>query len=381
MNKRNRAHARGPQSTARPGVGAALLGAAMALPLTGPVHAEGAPDRGSISLKHLDYQDSQPGESRIHVAATSLLVVAPVAGEWSLSGTVTTDSISGASPAYQSSALTRMRDRRQALDVEVTRYQQSGTLSAGASVSSEADYLSRSLSVKASRASDDRNTTWTAGVGYASDAINPSTRIVVDETKKTSDLLLGVTQVLSVTDIVQLNVGRSWGRGYFSDPYKFADDRPRQRRHSTVMARWNHHLASSGGTLRSSYRYYSDSWNIRAHTLGLEYVQPLAAGWTVTPLLRLYSQSAADFYVSVDSSSYPFAPNSPGHYSEDQRLSAFGARTVGLKIAKQIDADWSVDAKFEQYGQRAAWRRFGDGSPGLAPFNARSVQLGVSVAF
>ena len=62
-------------------------------------------------------------------------------------------------------------------------------------------------------------------------------------------------------------------------------------------------------------------------------------------------------------------------------LSAFGARTLGLKVAKQLDADWLVDLKFESYGQRAAWTIGGTGSPGLAPFHARSIQLGVSRQF
>ena len=53
----------------------------------------------------------------------------------------------------------------------------------------------------------------------------------------------------------------------------------------------------------------------------------------------------------------------------------------GLKVSKQLGPDWIVDAKFEQYGQRAAWRLFGNGSPGLAAFNARTVQLGAAYSF
>ena len=381
MTKPKQPNSSAAESAARPSVGAALLSAAMALPLAASVHAESAPDRGSISLKHLDYQDSQPGDQRIHVDASALMVVAPIAGVWSVGGTYTADTISGASPAYQTSALTHMHDRRHALDAEVTRFFANGSFGLGASVSSESDYLSRGLSFKASHTSEDKNTTWTAGIGYSDDAINPTNHIVSDETKRTTDLLLGVAQVLTMDDIVQLSLGGSWGRGYFSDPYKFADDRPRRRDHATLMLRWNHHLGFSDGTLRAAYRYYQDSWRIRAHTLGVEYVQPLAHGWTVTPLVRFYSQSEASFYADANSSSFPFAPSSPGNYSEDQRLAAFGARTYGLKVAKQISADWSVDAKYEHYGQRAAWRLFGEGSPGLAPFNARSVQLGVSMLF
>ena len=50
-----------PQSATLHGVGVALMAAAMTLPLAAPVQAESAPEQGQISLKYLDYLDSQPG--------------------------------------------------------------------------------------------------------------------------------------------------------------------------------------------------------------------------------------------------------------------------------------------------------------------------------
>ena len=370
-----------PDSAERTALGAAFLAAAMALPMAAPAHAESPPERGFVGMKYLDYLDSQPGDNRIQVRAKAVTVIAPVYSDWSVSGTFTSDAISGASPAYQSSGLGAMHDERHALDASATRYFPNGTLTLGANVSSESDYLSRGLSLQMTSANESKNTTWSAGIGLNSDEINPSNGIVKNESKHITDLLLGVTQVLTVNDIVQLNVGMSWGTGYFSDPYKFADDRPRTRDHSTLMVRWNHHMEASQGTLRSSYRYYTDSWSITAHTLGLEYVQPLMNGWSVTPLMRVYSQGAASFYVASDDSSYPFAPSSTSNYSEDQRVSAFGAHTYGLKVAKRIDQDWTADVKLEQYEQRAEWRLSGSGTPGMLPFSARSLQLGISRQF
>ncbi|MBY0572335.1 MAG: DUF3570 domain-containing protein, partial [Undibacterium sp.] len=159
---------------------------------------------------------------------------------------------------------------------------------------------------------------------------------------------------------------------------------PRERNSQSLSARWNHHVTALDGTTRLSYRYFSDSWGIQAHTLNIEYVQSLPNAWSLTPLVRLYSQSAAHFYVDAGPSDFPFPPNPPEgalHFSEDQRLSAFGARTYGFKLSKRIDADWSVDLKFEQYTQRSRWRWFGSGSPGLLAFYARSIQLGVSRQF
>lgn len=372
--------------TAQPStpLGLALMAAALALPAVQSAHADSAPEHGLIAFKYLGYQDSQTGASRILVRAPSAMVLVPLSGNWAVGGTLTRDAISGASPAYHTEAITPLHDTRKAIELNATRYFANGSVTVGGSVSSESDYLARGLTVQGNLSDDSKNTTVTLGLGLARDRINPNNHIVDNERKRTTDVLLGVTQVMSTHDIVQLNLGHSSGSGYYSDPYKVMDERPRERRHTTLMARWNHHFEGTGGTLRSSYRYYTDSFDVRAHTLAFKYVQPLTQGWTVTPQLRLYTQTKARFYVDADASAGPFPPNPPAgwtYYTEDQRLSAFGARTLGLKVAKQIDANWTMDVKYEQYSQRAAWTLDGGGSPGLAPFYARSIQLGVSRQF
>jgi hypothetical protein len=375
------------------GVGSQLLAAALALPAlalsaslvaTPAAHAETAPERGLISLKVLDYLDGQPGQQRIRVTAPSVLVVAPINGSWSTSGSFVSDTISGASPAYHTSRLSYLKDLRRAADVDLTHYFGAGTATVVANYSTERDYVSRGLALRGTWASDDRNTTWSAGLGYNSDRINPTNRAVRDETKHVTQVLVGVTQVLGTHDIAQVNVGFTRGRGYFTDPYKLFDKRPRERNVSTVLARWNHHFESVDGTLRTNWRYYQDSWSVRSHTLGAEFVQTLPGGWTLTPLLRLYTQSAAEFYVTAEPSDNPFVPNPAtqgNFYSGDQRLSGLGAITGGLKVAKQLSKDWSVDVKYERYAQRNSWRAGGSGTPGLAAFDFRSWQFGVSAAF
>ncbi|WP_234413587.1 DUF3570 domain-containing protein [Ideonella sp. A 288] len=381
------------QRTATTALGQRLMAAALALPLaTPPAQAESAPERGVVALKYLDYLDSQPGADRIRVRAPSLRVLVPLpgatggvlGGDWSVGGTLTSDAISGASPAFHSQVLQKMRDERHAVEAELTRHLPHGGVTFGAVVSRESDYLSRGLSVLARRESEDRNTTWSAGLGVARDSISPNNGAFERDTKRVVDLLAGVTQVMGTHDIVQLNLAHRIGRGYFSDPYKVNDNRPRRRDSSTALLRWNHHVEATQTTARLSYRYYTDSYRIRAHTLGLELVQPLPRGWTVSPLVRLYTQGAASFYVDADPANDPFPPNPPDgaeFFSEDHRVSAFGALTLGLKVARQIGPDWTVDIKFERYAQRSAWQLFGSGSPGLAPFDARSVQVGVARQF
>ena len=53
---------------------------------------------------------------------------------------------------------------------------------------------------------------------------------------------------------------------------------------------------------------------------------------------------------------------------------------LGLKLAWQPTPDWTADVKLEHYAQRGDWY-LGQGSTGLAPFAARSWQLGLSRSF
>jgi len=367
---------------------ASLLAAALLLPGV-QAQADEPPQNGSISLRYLDYADRQPGLDRIHAHSPSVSVTAPVASDWSVEGTLTADDVSGASPRYHTaiSGASHMQDERKAGDVAVTRYFRRGTLTAGAAYSTEHDYVSRALSLNGTLSSEDNNTTWAFGLAGSRDSINPVNHVVVDEHKRGISVLAGVTRVLTPNDIAQLTLTRTNGSGYYNDPYKLFDNRPRSRRENTLLLRWNHYVDATGGTTRLDYRYYSDSFRIRAHTLSGEYVQPLGNGWTVVPELRLYSQSAAWFYYDPVYDATLGAPFPPGFSngadpnrlsSPDQRLSGFGAVTVGLKVAREIGKLWTVDVKVEEYEQRGSWRLFHDGSPGLAPLRARVLQVGLT---
>jgi hypothetical protein len=394
--------------------GAALASAALMLPSVQIAYADAAPEQGIVSLKYLNYHDSQSGDTaetagltrdRITVNALSVMGMVPIAGKWSVTTTLIEDSITGASPAYHSSGFPATStghdgtsgasgELRHAGDISVTRYFQRGTLTAGINYSKESDYISKGGSLQGSLSTENKNTTFTLGTSYNSDTIDLNRSNVVlskqkvdPEKKQVIAGLFGVTQVMSKNDIVQMNFGYTHGHGYYTDPYKDPDIRPDKKNMFTVLTRWNHHFDGPDGTSRLSYRYYSDNFGIRAHTVDAEYVQPLPKGWTVTPLFRLHSQSAADFYLPVGAVEqhnpqiYTQPPAGALYYSEDQRLSAFGALTLGVKVSKELGREWLADVKYEHYEQRYNWCINGNGDPGVATFNIRSVQLGVSRKF
>jgi len=365
-----------------------LIVAALALPgvlLSPSAQAENPPEKSTISFKLLNYQDEQPGLKRIRVRAPALAISAPIASKWSIDASAVHDEVSGASPRYYSdvSGASRMRDSRQAVDAKLTRYFDRAAVGVGISQSREHDYRSRAVSMDGRLASEDHNTTWNAGIGHSSDRIDPVNQIVTNERKHSTELLVGVTQAWSTRDLVQANLTLGQGRGYYNDPYKLYDERPRSRRQQIGLLRWNHRLTAVPATVRSSYRYYQDSFGIRAHTAEAVWVQALSPSLTVEPVLRYYTQRAARFYFDpvADAAVYPAPLGNPAYYSNDQRLSAFGAITWGVKLGWQINPQWSTDVKLERYEQRSAWRLGGQGSPGLAPFTATWLQFGLNSTF
>ncbi len=378
--------ARAPANGARRPRRQALLAAALALPglgVTADAAAAGnAPEEGQIGFKILYYQDSQPSGNRMKVIAPSVHVAKTVLGDWVIQGSGVVDVISGASPLYHSTlsgASGRgIEDRRLAADAKVTRYFERWALGVGVGRSDEHDYRSNVGSVDVRFFTPDKNTTLTLGAAVASDRIDSVNNVAINQRRTTNEFLVGITQVLSPNDIVQSNVTIGRGRGYFNDPYKSIDIRPDDRNQIAWLTRWNHHFESANATLRSSYRYYRDSWSVTGHTLGAEWVQSHGNGWFTVPSMRYATQSAADFYFDPP---FPTGVGTKPYYSADQRLSAFGAVTPGLKLIKEFASGWAIDFKAEYYEQRAKWRIGGNGSPGLETFRAHMFQLGVSTKF
>ncbi|MEO8124670.1 MAG: DUF3570 domain-containing protein [Burkholderiales bacterium] len=391
MRRNHQARARATKPATTRGAGAIVL-AALALPgvCPNPAHAEGGADNGLVAFKYLYYQDSQPGLQRVNVSSPAVFVSKPIGSEWLVEASAVTDAVSGATPRWQSSisSASVMNDRRNAADVAVTRYFTRSSVSAGYSYSGENDYVSNAASLQGSWATDDNNTTLNAGIGGSWDTINPTNggqQGVSDEKRRITEFMLGVTQAVSANDLAQVNVGYTIGTGYYDDPYKTLDFRPASRRQFAVLARWNHYLEGDGSALRGSYRYYHDSFGVNANTLQGEWVKPVSDALTLTGLVRLYSQSAANFYAPAlyDPAGYPIFPDlQPGqHNSGDQRLAAFGAISLGLSAEYKLTRQWGVVGNVEGYEQMTSWHVGGQGSTGLDPFRAYFVQVGASYKF
>ena len=198
--------------------------------------------------------------------------------------------------------------------------------------SEERDYRSRAASLDMRWSTPDNNTTLYAGAGLTRDDINPVNGVVENEHRRTDEYMLGITQAWTKNDLVQLNIGHVSGRGYFNDPYKLVDKRPRQRgTRQTALARWNHHIEPLGVTIRPLPFLSRHLRHPRPHR-HCRGRAPAGRALHADALAALHTQGKADFYYDpvYDPVIGRTPPARPARLSSsDHRLSAFGATTVG----------------------------------------------------
>jgi len=233
---------------------------------------------------------------------------------------------------------------------------------------------------------------------------------------------LSVTQVLSKSALAEAGVGYTHSSGFMENPYKatyaffvapdsfdattgvysnltgsgiattaFTEQRPNKRNQVNLNLRYVQHIAPLDAAMNLKYNYFFDDWGINAHTFEGKWVQPLPWGLTVTPTIRYYSQSAADFYHpylvlktagSGDANNvaaYRALIQQYPNFSSDHRLSAYGALSGGVIVNKQFARGLNLEMGFEYYSHQGGLRLGGGGEGGYADFSAYSANAALKV--
>ncbi len=151
---------------------------------------------------------------------------------------------------------------------------------------------------------------------------------------------------------------------FFIDEFQLADDverLPNTRMKIPVGGRLNV-FVSDMFVLRSYYRFYSDDWGINSHTASLEVPIKVSNAFTIYPMYRFYTQTAADYFYEKE-----VAVSTLNYYTSDFDLSAFDAHQYGMGIRYK---DIFTTAKIFSYGLKTLDLRLNqyDRSDGLSSF-------------
>lgn len=90
--------------------------------------------------------------------------------------------------------------------------------------------------------------------------------------------------------------------------------------------RWNYYV-NERFVIRTYYRYYTDNWDISAHTASVELPVKLSDKFTVFPMYRYYVQTQSKYFAP-----YETHLSTEEYYTSDYDLSSFSANQYGFGI-------------------------------------------------
>jgi hypothetical protein len=144
--------------------------------------------------------------------------------------------------------------------------------------------------------------------------------------------------------------------------YRLADaieKLPSSRFKLPIGLRWNYYINETF-VVRTYYRYYTDNWDITAHTASVEVPIKLTDKFTVSPMYRYYTQTQSKYFA-------PFEKHlsTEEFYTSDYDLSSFNANQYGLGVSY---TDIFTSSKIWKFGLKNIDFRFNhyDRSDGLS---------------
>jgi hypothetical protein len=181
-----------------------------------------------------------------------------------------------------------------------------------------------------------------------------------------------VSQILSPTTLVKGSYGLTWQAGELLTPWnsvpvgcdpqvtacltRVQERFPRSRLRHALYGLLAQHVPITQSTLRLSYRFYADDFDVRAHTLQMELYQYATARAYIRLNYRAHRQNAVYFWTR-SLPLFPFDPNAPR--TADSDLAEFWAHELGGKLFIYINPPGSypqhhVDVSINHY-----WRTNG----------------------
>jgi len=155
-------------------------------------------------------------------------------------------------------------------------------------------------------------------------------------------------------------------KGLLSTPYHrvyFNDTKQTERVERLPIERWKfplgaqlNYFAGSRVIIRSYYRFYADNFGITAHTLQWEVPVKLNPALSLTPLLRLYTQTAASYFRS-----YKQHDITEAFYTSDYDLSGFQSWKAGLTLRYAPQSQLAPHFAFNALSLRYAFYHRSDG--------------------
>ena len=276
------------------------------------------------------------------IKGKSVLVRKKFAETFSVQAEYFVDTVSGASIDVLSNASVIKDERKQkSLSLDYIRGKTQYSVSYVSS--KETDYISDTAHFSLSQDMFGDLTTVTLGYSRGWDKISQRSGATITP-KGRADVRsydAGLSQVLTKNLLGSVTLEVITDQGFLNNPYRFTrfldptDGRgwnqepelyPATRTSTALAARAKYYLWYRASA-SASYRYFTDTWGIRGHTLELGYTHPIANRWILEGRVRLYKQGHASFYSDL----FP-RRDAQNFIGRDKDLAASKNTTIGAKV-------------------------------------------------
>ncbi len=327
-------------------VACSLLAVAMPSPATAAVLPE---DRADVLYHRYD-----GGGVTIH--GPSVLVRKKMAEKYSISANYYMDMVTSASIDVEVSGASEYKEERTQYSLALDYLRGKTTYNLSYSSSEENDYEAETFTFGISQDLFGDLTTISMGFSKGADTVMRTTRdaatgrrIIDPSFSEDIDRFsyrVGISQILTKSMIATLGLEVITDEGYLNNPYRSyrffqpADARlfdlatelyPRTRTSNAVALNAKYFLPYRAA-LQGGYRYFSDTWGIKANTFSVGYTHPLGATpWMFEISYRFYDQRKADFYSDL----FDFA-GQQNFMARDKELSTFTSQTFRIGASYEL---------------------------------------------
>ena len=314
----------------------------------------------------------------------ALLVRKSVMDKVSLQGTYYVDSVSNASIDVVTTA-SPYRERRTEYGLTADYVYRDSQITLSTSSGKEPDYTANSFSFDVSQESFGGMTTTSLGFTRGSDTVGKHNAPEFADTARHWQYRFGLTQILTKTWIASANFEAIADDGYLQSPYRVArvfgaavpERDPRTRSSRAMKFRLLGDLGHRDA-VHADYRYFYDTWGIKAHTTELGYSRYFGDAILADAYLRYYTQTHALFYSDN-------AQQETTYVSRNRQLSTFNSIGLGGKLAytvRKVPGRYEVKLNGGYQYVRFKFSDFTDIRTGSLYANDASVlQLFVSATF
>lgn len=280
----------------------------------------------------------------VKINGPSLLARKSIGESSSVSANYYVDSITSASIDVVTSA-SRYNEERTERSLGVDYLRDNVTMNLGYTRSEENDYLANTASFTISQDMFGNLTTVSMGYSRGWDTVGKRGQDDFAEDVTRQNYRLGLAQILTKNMVLDLGVETVTDEGFLNNPYRsvryldadsavgysFEPEAYPSTRDSNAFSIKALYYLPYRASVSAGYRFFTDSWGIRADTYEFGYTHPTEKSWIFDLKYRLYSQNHADFYSDL----FP-RQQAQNFLARDKELSTFASTSIGFGASYEL---------------------------------------------